>query len=261
MLGPLVEPAYSIDLTRRRSILEILRSSLDLYRRYPLLFVTLAIGLIAAYELAVLLIAGYGPLAQHTHRSLQARIALELLSFSLIGPLISALHVHAVILIGEGSRPRLIDVALRGLRVLPVVAAAEIVANVGILAGYYALAIPGIILSVRLSVVAQAAAVEHEGWLLALRRSWRLASGSFWHIFGLIFVTGLLALGIILGARAIPVGSSSGIISVTLGIAIDTVIASFLALSLAILYFDLLARETNPVPRRAPEHQHLHDLD
>jgi hypothetical protein len=110
-------------------------------------------------------------------------------------------------------------------------------------------------------MVAQAAAVEHEGWLPALRRSWRLTSGSFWHIFGLIFVTGLLAFGIILGARAIPVGSSAGIISVTLGIAIDTVIASFLALTLAILYFDLLARETNPVPRRAPEHQHLHDLD
>jgi uncharacterized membrane protein YGL010W len=126
-----VEDPYSIDLSRRRSILEILRSALDLYWRYPLLFVSLAVGLIATYELAVLLIAGYGPLAQHTHRSLQARIVLELLSFSLIGPLISALHVHAVILIGEGRRPQLIDVALRGLRVLPVVAAAEVVANVG----------------------------------------------------------------------------------------------------------------------------------
>jgi hypothetical protein len=262
MLAALVEPPYSIDLSRRRSIWKILRSTLDLYRRYPLLFVSLAVGLIAAYELAVLLIAGYGPLAQHTHRSLQARIVLELLSFSLIGPLISALHVHAVISIGEGRMPRLIDVARRGLRVLLVVAAAaEIVANVGIVAGTYALAIPGIILSVRWSVVAQAAAVEHEGWLPALRRSWRLTSGSFWHIFGLILVTGLLALGIILGARTIPVGNSSGIISVTLGIAIDTVIASFLALTLAILYFDLLARELNPAPRRASEHRHLRDLD
>jgi hypothetical protein len=48
---------------------------------------------------------------------------------------------------------------------------------------------------------------------------------------------------------------------VTLGIAIDTVIASFLALSLAILYFDLLARELNPVSQRASEYQHLRDLD
>jgi hypothetical protein len=166
--------AYRIDLHTPRSVREILLATVALYRRYPLLFVSLAVGLITAYELAVLLIAGYGPLAQHTHRSLQARIVLELLSFSLIGPLISALHVHAVISIGEGHRPRLIDVARRGLRVLPVVAAAEIVANVGIVAGTYALAIPGIILSVRWSVVAQAAAVEHEGWLPALRRSWRL---------------------------------------------------------------------------------------
>jgi hypothetical protein len=68
--------------------------------------------------------------------------------------------------------------------VLPVVAAAEIVANVGIVAGTYALAIPGIILSVRWSVVAQTAAVEHEGWLPALRRSWRLTSQSSTSTYG-----------------------------------------------------------------------------
>src|ERR1700691_6267763 len=116
--------ASGIDLHPPRSVREILLATVALYRRYPLLFVSLAVGLITAYELAVLLIAGYGPLAQHTHRSLQARIVLELLSFSLIGPLISALHVHAVISIGEGHRPRLIDVAPPGLRGLPGVDAA-----------------------------------------------------------------------------------------------------------------------------------------
>jgi hypothetical protein len=35
MLAALMGDRYSIDLTRQRSILEILRSALDLYRRYP----------------------------------------------------------------------------------------------------------------------------------------------------------------------------------------------------------------------------------
>jgi len=256
-----VEPAYSIDLSQERSILEIVRAALELYRRYPLLFAALAVGLVATYELAVLLITGVGPLGHHAHRSEQATILLDLLSFSLVGPLISALHAHAVLAIGEGQKPRLIAVARGGLRVLPVAAAAEIIANTGILLGYYALIVPGVILLVRLSVVAQAAAVEHEGYIPALRRSWRLTSGSFWHTFGLIFLVELLTVGVLLGARAIPAGNSTGIGSIALGIAINTVIASFVALTLAILYFELRAREANPAPRHAPEHPHLRDLD
>jgi hypothetical protein len=39
------------------------------------------------------------------------------------------------------------------------------------------------------------------------------------------------------GVAAIPAGSSSGVASVTLGIAVDTILASFAALTLAVLYF------------------------
>ena len=61
-----------------------------------------------------------------------------------------------------------------------------------------------------------------------------------------------------LGASAIPLGSTSRPPSVIVGIAVDTVLASFSALTLALLYFDLRAR---PETSNRPEYQHLRDLD
>jgi hypothetical protein len=189
------------------------------------------------------------------------REALNLLSLLLVGPLISALHVHAVVVIGEGRRPRIASVALSGVRVLPIVAIAALVAGVGIEIGFFALLIPGIVLWIRLSVVAQAAAIEQDGVRPALRRSWQLTHPHQEHILGLLFVVGVLAVGVAVGALALTTGSGSSPGTVALGIALNTIVTSFTALTTAVLYFDLLAREANPAPRRVPEHQHLGDLD
>jgi hypothetical protein len=248
-----------IDLDLQRSVGGILAVTLRVYRRYPLLFAILALAVIAPYELAVLAITGHGPL-RHSHENAGTSWLLLLLRTSLITPLVSALHVHAVVAISEGRRPRLRAVALRGLEVLPVVAAAEVMANIGIFLGFVALIVPGVLLSLRWAVVAQAAALEDEGWLAALRSSQRLTATHYAHVLGLLFVTGALALVVLLAVRAIPLGSTSGAASVAVGIAADTVIASFAALTLALLYFDLRAWPSAP-RRPEREYSHLHDLD
>lgn len=234
-----------IDLNRERSIDEILRGTLVLYRTFPLLFLILAAAVIVPYDLAVLAATGHGPFG-HAHDSFLVSQLLTVLGFSLISPLISALHIHAVVMIGESRRPRLAEVAVLGLRVLPVVSAAEIIANLGILLGFVALILPGIVLTLRWSVVAQSAAVEHDGWLPALRRSSALTAGHYWHILGLTVVVGALSTGVRLGVAAISFGRTSGAPSVALGIAVDTILASFSALTLAVLYFDLRSREAKP---------------
>ncbi|HWX97461.1 MAG TPA: hypothetical protein VNZ01_11505 [Solirubrobacteraceae bacterium] len=229
-------------LERPRSLAQIIGEALDIYQRYPILFMALALGVIAPFELAVLAATGEGPLATQTHRSTGTAVLLFLLDYALVQPLVSALHIHAVIEIGEGRRPQLAQVAARGLRVLPEVAAAVIAAGLGIGLGFLALIVPGILLALRWSVVAQVAAVDHDGWLPALRRSGELTRGNYWHILGLLLLTGLLASGVTLAATAIPLGSTSGAGSVALGIAVRTITASFTALALALLYFDLRAR-------------------
>jgi hypothetical protein len=232
---------YRLDASKPRSVGEIIRATGVLYWRYPLLFAILAAAVMVPFELIVLAVTGYGPL-RHGHENAGVSWLLLLIRLSLITPLISALHMHAVVRVAEGRRPRLVEVAVRGARVLPVVAAADIAASIGIALGTLALIVPGILLAVRWVVVAQAAALEGEGWVDALRSSRRLTTGHGWHVFGLMLLTGVLAQAVLLGARAIPLGSSSGAGSVAVGVAIETLIASFSALTLALLYFDLQAR-------------------
>jgi hypothetical protein len=239
-----VEASQAIDLARERSVGEILSAALDMYRRYPLLFVTLAVGVIAPYELARLAVTGDGPLGSRGSGNTGELVLFELIYYALVGPLISALHVHAVIEVGEGRRPKIGPVAMQGLRVLAVVAAAEIVAGILIALGFVALIVPGILLSLRWSVVAQTAAVDHEGWLPALRRSGKLTAGHYWHIFRVLLAIGVLTFLIAAIAGALTGGgNSANVVSVVVGIAVYTVIASFGALTLAVLYFDLRARE------------------
>jgi hypothetical protein len=226
----------TIELGRPRSVADILGSALDLYQGFPWLFLILALGVVLPYDLIRLAVTGHGWLASG-HEGVGASVAFGVLDFALVGPLISALHIHAVVAIGDGQRPRLAAVALRGLRVLPVVAAAEIIAT-----GLIALIIPGVLLLLRWAVVAQAAAIEPAGWLPALRRSRELTRGHYWHILALIAIVAVLNAGIVFAARAIPAAGSSGAGTVMLGVAVNTITASFSALTLAILYFDLLAR-------------------
>ncbi len=256
-----MESSQTIDIDRPRSTSEIVSAALVLYRRYPWLFAVLALGVIAPYDLLVLAATGAGPFATGAHGSVEVPLLLDLLEATLVGPLISALHVHAVVMIGDGNKPQVGEVALRGLRVLGVVVAAQIMALLGIALGFLALIIPGILLSLRWSVVAQAAAIEQDGWIAALRRSGRLASGCYGHIFGLLFLTNLIAVVVLRGAAAIPLGSGSGVASVVFGIAVHTLTASFVALALALLYFDLRSRQAEPVAQSRPEYQHLRDLD
>jgi hypothetical protein len=140
--------------------------------------------------------------------------------------------------------------------------AAVIVSTFGIALGYLALIVPGILLGLRWSVVAQVAAVDHEGWIPSLRRSRELTRENYGHIFSLLLVVGLLSTAITVGVEAIPLGSSAGAASVAVGIATKTITASFYALTLALLYFDLRARSTGvPASGSISEHQELRDLD
>jgi len=83
---------------------------------------------------------------------------LLLLDFALVGPFVSALHARAVAELAEGRTPRLREVAISGARTLPVVAAAQIIAGIGIGLGAVLFIIPGILLAIRWAVVAQVAA-------------------------------------------------------------------------------------------------------
>lgn len=235
-----------IDLHRGRSMREIVRATLGLYGEYPWLFLILALVVMAPWDLAKLAATGIAPLGQtgrSGHVGFLERESLQLFDLLLVSPLISAMHVHAVVAVGNAQRPRLPAVALQGVRVLPVVGVSALIAGVAVGVGLFALLIPGIVLGIRFAVVAQAAAIERGGVRDALRSSWRLTREHGSHILGLYVVLAIPALAVVLGARALDPGSATGAGSVALGVAVNTVVASFTALVSALLYFDLRARQ------------------
>jgi len=190
-------------------------------------------------------------------------LLLVLFEWVVIGPLISALHVHAVDDARQGRDPRLAAVARQGLLVLPVVVAASIIAGLGIGLGLLAFLVPGVILGLRWFVVAQAAAIEGEGWLPALRRSAQLTDGHYGHIFifavyiGLITEVPVLLVGLGLG------GDSTTAVSFLVALPVLILARSFSALATAVLYYDLRARREAalaPAPYGAPP-EAGHSLD
>jgi hypothetical protein len=244
----------AIDVLRPRSVVQILGAALSLYRRYPVLFLVLAFVVAAPYELAVLAVLGTGPIGGHSNKA-SAALILVLVDVVLVGPLIAALYAQAVVSIARGEKPTFAAVASRVARVLAVVVAAQIVAGIGIGVGFLAFVIPGLYLLIRWAVVAQAATLEHTDWMGALRRSGELVRGSFWHVFVVVVITLAVNFGLSEAAGAVS-GSKTGAVDVIIGIAVGTIARSFTALTTALLYFDLLARERptgwTPAPTDGP---------
>jgi hypothetical protein len=234
-----------------RSARQLVGAALKLYGEYPLLFLVLAAGVIVPYEVIVLVATSAGPFA-HGSLGFGTSSLLTLIGLALVGPLVSALHVHAVSEVSEGRKPRLVPVAQRGLRVLPVVAAAEIIAWLGIALGFLAFLVPGIILWLRWYVVAQAAAIEHEGWLPALRRSRQLTASHYRHL--IVFA---IYLTLITTVPTLLVGLAFGhetttVASFLVGVALEVVTWSLSALAAALMYFDLRARWASAAAQPGP---------
>lgn len=227
-------------------------ATFSLYRRYPLLFLVLAACVIVPYELIALAATGAGALSQG-EASFPGELALTIALWAFVTPLVSSLHVHAVTDVRCGREPHIQAVAIRGLKVLPTVAAAAIVSGLGIALGYIALIVPGIILSLRWAVVAQSAAIEHEGWLPALRRSADLSDGHYMHIFIFIFLVGLIATAPLLIGEIALEGESAGAGVFTVGVVLNVITTSFAALASALLYYDLLTRWEAPYATAAGE--------
>jgi hypothetical protein len=224
-----------------RSAPRLLAGAFELYRRYPWLFLVLAAGVIVPYELIVLAATGTGAFSR-SNLSFGTQQLLELADLALVGPLVSALHVHAVAEVRRDREPQVGSVALQGLRVLPVVAAATIIAWLGTMLGLVLLIVPGIVLMLRWAVVAQAAAIDHEGWLPALRRSRRLTEGNYRHVAAFIVLVAVITIApSIAGGIAFRHHDTSAASFLT-GLVVRVITASFAALATALLYYDLLAR-------------------
>jgi hypothetical protein len=200
----------------------------------------LALGVIVPYDLLVLIATGSGPLARNSELGVN-----YLLAVFLVSPLISALHIHAVAEFRADRTPRLRNIAARGLQVLPTAAATAIMTTIGVLIGFVMLIVPGIILAFRWYVAVQAAAIEHGGWLPAMRRSRELTVGVYGHLFGFGILIGIIGEVPLVIARAGVTGHDTLLAAFIGGVVLHAFALAFTALATALLYFDLASRSSS----------------
>jgi hypothetical protein len=100
-----------------------------------------------------------------------------------------------------------------------------------------------VILALRWAVVAQVAAIEQTDWPGALRRSGLLTSRNYLRILAILVCVALVNLTLTrIGAAVIGTGTNAP--DVAAGLVIAVLVSSFQALTTAVLYFDLRARES-----------------
>lgn len=127
-----------------------------------------------------------------------------------------------------------------GLRRFGSVLLVSILVGLAVAVGFVALIIPGIILLVLFSVSVPVVVVEGRRGTDAMRRSWNLAKGHFWHVLGVIVVTAILA-GVVTGVLGAIAGKST-VLGLVLGTLGQVLVAPFSALVTVLLYLDLRAR-------------------
>src|ERR1700722_11379434 len=121
------------------------------------------------------------------------------------------------------------------------VAAASILAGIGISIGFILIIVPGLVLLTFWSLIVPSIVIGGEGVFGSFGKSWRTVRGYAWHVFGtyvLVFLI-LIVFNIVLGLvlLALPVVARNFISNVISG----TLVAPFLALVVTLIYYRLTA--------------------
>ena len=102
--------------------------------------------------------------------------------------------------------------------------------------------IPGIYIGVRLAVSTQALVVEGKRGTDAMRRSWELVGGHWWHAALTVLVAGLIT-GVVNAVITAPFGTGAWFIQGVAAAVATTVTLPYGALVGVLLYLDLRARK------------------
>jgi hypothetical protein len=240
-MEPLSPP---LDLTRARSVGELLSTTLALLRQHFGLF--LSVTLLVSAPVIVLVDGVWGRMLRDGPDAppvAGARTASFVLAAVVIPPLVTGLHAVIVRDMGNGRVPG-VGEALRAVGPrLPAAFGAVVLFSVGVLIGFALLIVPGIWLGVRWYFAAQAAVLDGSTPRASLDRSSALVAGRWWEVFGALLVSTLLSGGVGLLASLAAGAVHAGVPYVTLRAIVQAVTLSFTALFGTLLFFTLRARQ------------------
>jgi Membrane domain of glycerophosphoryl diester phosphodiesterase len=244
--------AAPLDLRRPRDLGALLGTTFSLYGRHFAIFAAIAFAVVVPVDAMFygVLLGWFG--GYDSTPDVGSQLIATYASLLIANPLITAMHVAAVMAIGEGRRPTLGETFVKGGDAFLPVLGALLLAWFFTVLGFITLIIPGIYVMVRLWVVAPAVVVEGHRGMGAIRRSWDLVYGNWWRIFGTIIVVGIIGAiaGGILSVPGVIIAeeTGSGPMALASQILVDAISYSFTALTATLIFFDLKARKEGPPP-------------
>jgi hypothetical protein len=240
-----------LDLLRPRDISGLFRDAFNSYARNVGSFVAIGAAVVVPVELVVTGV-GLGQLkGGYPQTGTTAQLGITVAeNYLLIGPLVTAMVVHALLAVADGRHPRPASAITNGLEAFRQIFLAVLIGAVGVAAGFVLFIIPGIWLAVRWYFAPQSVVVDGRRNVAALERSAELVAGSWWRVFGVI-VFATIAVGVPATLIQLPFdawakSADSSAISLVGQIVASTLTVPFVALLLTLLYFDLLARHSLP---------------
>jgi hypothetical protein len=245
-----------IDVRRTRPLGALISDAATLLRDHLGLFALLAAAVVVPVELLLSGI-GMGQLYSGYDESppLGGTGLLALVGALVTTPLITAMFVTVVLDLAAGREPDPRRAARVALDVFAPLLLVVVLAFAGIVLGFLALIIPGIILALRWTVSAQAVVVEGKRGREALARSWELTKGRALFVFGVLLVSGILtalAGGLVsIPADALAESADLGIIVLLATMLVNVFSFAYTALVATLLYVTLRAERGEPlVPGR-----------
>lgn len=103
------------------------------------------------------------------------------------------------------------------------------------------------ILSARWILVPQIAAVEHPNWIDCLKLSWGRTRGQVLHILGVVLAV-TIPLFLIDRVIALLMPNRTDALTLVVGVVVELISISIVALTQAVLYYDIQARQSGSVP-------------
>jgi hypothetical protein len=210
---------------------DIIRRSWEVYRAHPRHLITIAAVVFVPLGVAAALLGLIG-----WPGALVANVLGLAAIFLVQGALVKAVED---VRDGRVDLPVAATYGYAGARLLPL-AAAGILATIGVVVGLALLIVPGLILLTWWLVISPVIMLEHRPMLEAFGRSRGLVRGSAWPVFGVVILTLLilLALGLAIGILVAPIDNDG--VRNFLGQAVgNSLAAPFAAVAWTLTYFRL----------------------
>jgi hypothetical protein len=253
-----------LDLDRKRDLGRILDDSFALYRAHWRTLLAVSALIVVPVVLVVYGIGfgwftgGYDDTTTGDEVQLEDVLPVFgglLAQLLIITPLVTATTVHVVEAAAKGERLTPGQAIRAGLDDFPVLLPAVVLMFGGLVLGFIALIIPGLILTVRWAVVSQAVVIEDKRGTAALGRSFELTRGRGWFTFLVVLVVALLT-GVVTALLQLPLDeagrSADTMLYPLLGEILGTVLVlPVVATAYTLLYHSLLAHERG-TPTFAP---------